>query len=271
MKDLGQRAVTAGIFVIVVLGCILWNTYSMGFLFLTIVFAGVQEYYQMSEKRDLEPMKWAGMGMAGILYFSTFLYTNGAAWSSLLWINLILPFFLFIRIVFDHREGAFSDLADTILGIFCVAVPLTILNFIPSLAGLPSFSPFLILGFLVVIWANDTFAYLIGSKIGKHKLYPKVSPGKTWEGSFGGFIFAIGTAILYSRFYTELPLTDWIFLGAILSVSGTLGDLVESKIKRLSGVKDSGKLMPGHGGILDRFDAFIFCLPFVALYFVITA
>lgn len=270
MKEFGRRALTAVFFVAVVLGCTLLSPYSQGFLFLTIVFAGVQEYYQMSEKRGLEPMKWAGMALAGFLYFSTFLFVNGMHWSGLIWLNLLLPFVFFIRMIFDHRQNAFTDLGDTLAGIVYGAIPISLLNFLPGMAGLPSFSPYLILGIFFIIWANDTFAYITGKLIGKNKLYEKVSPGKTWEGTAGGFIFAIATALLYSRFYTELPMMDWIFLGGIISITGTLGDLVESKIKRLSGVKDSGKILPGHGGILDRFDAFIFCIPFVALYFVLT-
>jgi len=123
-----------------------------------------------------------------------------------------------------------------------------------------------LLGFFVIMWSNDVFAYLVGSKIGKHKLFERHSPKKSWEGSIGGFIFAIIAAFILSIFYTHFSVVEWISLGAIIAVTGTFGDLAESLLKRNSGVKDSGTIFPGHGGVLDRFDAVLFASPFVFVY-----
>jgi phosphatidate cytidylyltransferase len=120
----------------------------------------------------------------------------------------------------------------------------------------------------LLTWSNDTWAYLIGSKIGKTPLLPRISPKKTWEGTISGFIGCVLTGILihYTFNTKQLSLTDWLILGGIVGILGTIGDLIESMLKRSVGVKDSGSFMPGHGGFLDRFDAFLFVIPFVMIY-----
>lgn len=124
-----------------------------------------------------------------------------------------------------------------------------------------SFNPDIILYVLVLIWINDTFAYLSGKSFGKSKLHATLSPGKTWEGTGGGAVFALGSAFLLSKFVFQFDGSIWIFVGIIASVFATVGDLFESSLKRRAGVKDAGKLIPGHGGVLDRFDAALFAVP----------
>jgi phosphatidate cytidylyltransferase len=124
----------------------------------------------------------------------------------------------------------------------------------------------ILLGFLVMVWTNDTFAYLVGRMIGRHKLYEKISPKKTWEGSFGGLIFTLVAAYILSRFYPALTTTEWLIMSLITVVFGIIGDLFESLMKRMYGLKDSGNIIPGHGGVLDRFDAIFFSSPMVFVY-----
>ena len=121
----------------------------------------------------------------------------------------------------------------------------------------------------IMIWCNDTFAYLVGKSFGKHKLLERVSPKKTIEGFIGGIVFTIIASIIISQFYTFFNVTLWIISALIISIFGTLGDLVESKFKREAGVKDSGNIMPGHGGILDRLDSVIFVIPFLYIFYLI--
>jgi phosphatidate cytidylyltransferase len=129
------------------------------------------------------------------------------------------------------------------------------------------YHPALVFGLLLLVWASDSFAYLIGSRIGKTKLFPRISPGKTWEGTLGGILGAVTAAfVLHYLFPTELTLNTWLGLSLIAVVFGTLGDLIESMLKRSLNVKDSGNLMPGHGGMLDRFDAFMFFVPWAVLF-----
>lgn len=129
------------------------------------------------------------------------------------------------------------------------------------------YSPRWILFTLVLLWMNDMMAYVSGRLFGKHPMWPSVSPAKTWEGSLSGTLFTLGLAIVLSRFYPQLSVWEWIGFALIVIIFGSLGDLLESWIKRKAGVKDSGRLMPGHGGVLDRFDSFLLAIPFITIYF----
>jgi phosphatidate cytidylyltransferase len=124
----------------------------------------------------------------------------------------------------------------------------------------------IILGFFILLWTNDTGAYLSGKYFGKHKLFERISPKKTWEGSIGGGILTLAFAYVLSIYFTNLNITNWLIIGVLIAVFGGLGDLVESMLKRSLGIKDSGKLLPGHGGILDRFDGLLLSVPFVYGY-----
>ncbi len=132
------------------------------------------------------------------------------------------------------------------------------------------YNPKILISIFILIWANDTFAYLVGKSLGRNKLFPSVSPKKTIEGFIGGLVFTIISSILLSKFYIEPKiLYIWIVIAIIVSIFSTLGDLIQSKFKRVAGVKDSGKIMPGHGGVLDRLDSIIFVIPFINLFYLI--
>ncbi len=129
-----------------------------------------------------------------------------------------------------------------------------------------TFNPNILLGSFILIWVNDTFAYLIGKNFGKQKLFPSISPKKTFEGFLGGLFFACVSSYFITKFTDTLDFTSWLIISIIVSVFGTLGDLIESKYKRQANVKDSGVIMPGHGGLLDRLDSIIFAAPFIYLF-----
>ena len=180
---------------------------------------------------------------------------------------LFFPFIFlaFIYELFSKSERPFMNVAYIVLGMVYIGAPFALLDFI-AFEG-DKFYANTVLGLLLLSWANDTGAYLVGSKIGKTKLIPRISPNKTWEGSIGGVVITFLCAwLLCSILDDDLRLLDWFVLAGIVSVFGSIGDLIESMLKRTAGVKDSGRLMPGHGGLLDRFDAFIFLLPFAAAY-----
>lgn len=137
-----------------------------------------------------------------------------------------------------------------------------------NLLSFSFYLPEVLISIFILIWTNDTFAYLTGKTFGKHKLFERISPKKTIEGFVGGMLFAMLAGVLISKFYVPgLAIWKWIVIAFIVSVFGTLGDLVESKFKRIAGVKDSGTIMPGHGGVYDRLDSVIFVVPFVFLFF----
>jgi phosphatidate cytidylyltransferase len=180
---------------------------------------------------------------------------------------LLLVFMIFIFELFRNSKKPFHNIAFTITGIFYVTVPFSLFIYIGANMGMDgSYHSHIGLGFLYLLWASDTGAYLIGSKFGKHRLFESISPKKSWEGSIGGAAAALLIAFIISKFLTDLKLADWMIVAAIIVITGTLGDLVESMLKRSVGIKDSGRIFPGHGGMLDRFDGLLLAVPFVFFY-----
>jgi phosphatidate cytidylyltransferase len=182
-----------------------------------------------------------------------------ADWPFLL--PLLLALLALVELFGQAREP-FRNLGHYALGILYIALPIAMLF---DFASLADYHPHRVFAIIWLIWTNDTMAYLIGSKLGKNKLFERISPKKTWEGTLGGALCAVLMAWLISHYVPDLSPAQWLGLGLVVGVFGTLGDLVESMLKRSIGVKDSGDLLPGHGGLLDRFDSFLFVLPFVWL------
>lgn len=169
-----------------------------------------------------------------------------------------------IPALFYQPSVFYGSWLSTLAGLIYIVLPLALLPFIAFIKEEYNFE--IILGVFILLWIYDSFAYLIGSWIGKSKIFSKISPKKSWEGAAGGLAFAIAGSLLLYNFFGILGIGDWFLLGIIIPVTGTIGDFIESGIKRNAGVKDSGSFMPGHGGILDRFDSFLFSIPFVFLY-----
>jgi phosphatidate cytidylyltransferase len=172
--------------------------------------------------------------------------------------NTILLLYLF-----SEKEKIFTSLQKFLIGLFYIGGGCIFLTMIPYRDN--DFAKLLIMGIFILIWVNDSFAYLVGKTIGKNKLFPSVSPKKTWEGTIGGLVFALIAAYIMAKYETHISLTQWLILAAVIVISGSLGDLLESKFKRAAGIKDSGAILPGHGGMLDRLDSLIFAAPFAYL------
>lgn len=264
MNNFVQRSLTGIVFVAVLLGCTFWNQFSFSILFFVITILGVWEFYTLSEKGGSQPQKIFGTIVASIVFGSNVLVCMGFLDHKILLINIPLVFIIFILELYTKAENPFRNIAFTILGIIYVALPFSLLNYITTYTA--SYNYQILFGFLFIIWSNDTGAYLAGSAIGKHKLFFRISPGKTWEGSIGGAIASYLVAYLISGWYTNISMFDWMVIATIIVVIGTLGDLVKSLLKRSINVKDSGNILPGHGGILDRFDSLIMSTPFVFTY-----
>ncbi len=263
MNNFVKRTLTATVFVAVLLGCTL-NQYSFSALFFVITILGVWEFYTLSEKEGSKPQKLIGTIAGALLFASNALVCMDFFNPRILLINIPVVFFIFIIELYSKAENPFKNIAFTLLGIIYVALPFSLLNYLTSYHTTYSYQ--LLFGFFFILWSNDSGAYLTGSAIGKHKLFPRVSPGKTWEGSVGGAILSYIVAFIISGWYTSISIIDWMAIATILIVIGTFGDLVESLFKRSINVKDSGNILPGHGGILDRFDSLIMATPFVFTY-----
>jgi phosphatidate cytidylyltransferase len=150
------------------------------------------------------------------------------------------------------------------MGIIYVSLPFSLLNISVFFKG--TYSYHVIMGTMLILWACDTGAYFSGKAFGRRKLFQRISPKKTWEGSIGGGILAVTVGILFSYIFTDLPMWKWICISVIIVIAGTYGDLVESLFKRSINIKDSGKSIPGHGGFLDRFDSLLLSAPFIAAF-----
>lgn len=172
----------------------------------------------------------------------------------------------FASILFAKKEEVISHLGKIFLSIIYIIVPFVLIVQIPFLNSSFKYINTTILGVFILIWTNDTFAFLVGKNLGKNKLFERISPNKTVEGFIGGMIFTFGVAIFLAQQFIALSLVQWIVIAGIVSVFGVLGDLIESMFKRQAGVKDSSNFIPGHGGFLDRFDSVIFAAPFIFIY-----
>ena len=286
-KSLLTRTLTAAVFVAVLLSCICWNYISFSVLFLIVSVLGLHEFYKISELLGAKPNRIIGLTIVIATYLIVFTQNaiyNGQPHSlvvfgltdsifNLMMLVEVIGFtaLIFIGAIFSKNEKPITDIGYTILGIAYCGVPFLILNKIVFPTPIISFgeliyNPSVLLGMILLIWASDSFAYLVGSMIGKRKLYERISPGKTWEGTIGGGVLTMASSYLVAGWFPEIEFKHWLVISLLVVVFGTLGDLFESLLKRQAGIKDSGKIMPGHGGILDRFDSLMFVTPFVYLY-----
>ena len=268
MKNLLKRSLSGIVFAAVVLAAIVIHPYIFALIFIAFSVLALYEFYSLLEKIGFKPYRYQGIA-AGIFIFILFFLVTGKIVSQNLIILLILfPFILFLTELFSKIERGFENCLITLAGIIYISIPFGILNFIvfPGSESVSVFYPWIMAGIIFIIWVYDTVAYFTGSLIGKHKISPRISPKKSWEGFVGGSVFAVIMGILNAVLFSGLSMTRWIVVAIIVVAFGTCGDFFESKLKRAAGVKDSGNLMPGHGGMLDRFDSLLFSVPVIFIW-----
>ncbi len=270
MNNLILRTITGAVFVTVIIGSLLWNSIAFAAVFGIFTLFGLIEFYSLIKKQNHSLFSVYAV-IVGFLLFAVSFITSGRFFpgdyfKTAIACILVLSLGIFIIELFRSKENPFNSIGISFLGILYIAVPFSLLVNIPQINQPENYSPGIVLGFFLIMWSNDTFAYITGMLIGKNKLYEKISPKKTWEGFFGGLVFALIVGFALSLKFDNLSLTHWLILAFIIVVTGTLGDLIESMLKRSLGCKDSGKFFPGHGGILDRFDSILISTPFVYLY-----
>jgi len=267
MKGLMQRSLTALLFGAVVIGSIWLGPITFILLFFMVTLLCLWEFFKLVATE----FSWReGIGIVlGVMPFvweaSHHFSIIPLEPSLLIWLLFFSTFAAILLI--RHPGKVISDTAYWALGTAYLGLPFYFLLKIAFLNG--TYRPELIFGVILLVWANDTGAYLVGSRVGKRKLFPSVSPNKTWEGTIGGIVLAVlaGWGVYALGWFDSLQ--DGVILGLIVGIIGTIGDLVESALKRNFDVKDSGSILPGHGGALDRFDSFIFLLPFAAAYLIL--
>ena len=259
MSNLFKRSLSGIIYVLIFLSAILFSKES--YIILTSIF-GLLSIWEFSKLIQFK--SFIGYIFFGLLLFLVFKRPENYAITLILVITILSSIFLIYQL-YAKKEITFSnDRSKLGLLIRYLVFSMLFLILLPVYKG--EYNPHLMINILIMIWVNDSFAFLVGKNFGKRKLFVSVSPKKTQEGFIGGFIFALIAAFAISKFNSDFTLLNWLFIAAIVSVIGTIGDLVESKFKRQANIKDSGNIMPGHGGILDRLDSLLFAAPFVYLY-----
>lgn len=258
------RAITALFFVAAMLASVLFGPYVFTAFYLLLATACLYEFYTMFDQQPASPAKWLGIGLGFVSFAILINHTLSLFEPSLMPLLVILAPIVFLDQLFKTNKSPFTGVALTLLGWLYVIVPFFCFFLLAFVRG--DFAWELPMGFLFMLWANDTGAYLTGRAFGKHKLFERISPKKTWEGFVGGVFSAVLVAFSLANYTQVLDTWQWIGSAVLIGVVGTLGDLTESMLKRSLNVKDSGKLLPGHGGLLDRFDGLLLAAPVVYLF-----
>jgi phosphatidate cytidylyltransferase len=265
LNNLTQRIITAIIGAAIVLGAIIYSEFSFLLLVLFICIMSLIEFFKLASHDNIKGQLSMAILISVILFIPAVLNAGFNITLDIFRLLYILPFIIFIRELYTNSEKPFTNISFTIVSLIYLTLPL-FLFYLLSFSHSHSYNYQNILGFFFLLWASDTGAYFAGKHLGKHKLFERISPKKTWEGFIGGLILACLVALLISRYFTHLTTQQWLTVAIIIVTTGTLGDLVESMFKRSMNVKDSGSILPGHGGFLDRFDGLFISVPFVFFY-----
>lgn len=278
LKNFIVRTISGAVLLLVILGAMLVGYYGYLALLLLITIGGVWEFYSLSKAKGYEPQRGLGIFLSLLIYFTGLtlglevVRDEGSLFvASLLSLCFVVLFVgvVFFAEVFRNRTTPIANVATTLTGAFYVALPMALMAIMPLLlTDFSGWKALYFLFYLFLVWGNDVFAYLAGVTMGRHKMCERLSPKKSWEGFVGGVAGSLAVGAL-AAYCLDESYAMWMGLAVVVSLSSVVGDLVESMFKRDAGVKDSGNLIPGHGGILDRFDAFILSAPFAFIYLII--
>ena len=272
MNNFWARTITGLSMVFLIIASLYLSRWLFALIFLVVTILGLWEFYTVTTTGQYKPQKWTGTILGAFWYiFIAAISLSLEAFSGFLAGFVLIPllFIPFIFEIFRKQETPLINVAITNMGLLYVAFPLSLLNAMnfPEYGSILLKFPAFLTGYFIITWVYDTGAYLVGKNFGKHKFFERISPKKTWEGIIGGAVVAALITFGLYNISDEIPLTDWIVLLFLVIFFGTLGDLVESLFKRNLNLKDSGTILPGHGGILDRFDTIFLSSTFVFLYF----
>ena len=273
MSNLVQRAITGILFVAVLVGCILYNPLTFGLLFLLVTVLSVHEFCKLVNRiQGVHVNVMINMLGGAFLFLAMMGYCIGIADSRAFLPYVLIVLYLMISELYLKRENPMLNWAYSMMSQMYVALSFALLNVLafqndPTAGSGVSYNPILPLSVFIIIWLNDSGAYCFGTLLGKHRLFERISPKKSWEGSIGGGLVAVASSMVMAHFFPELmSMVQWIGLALVVVVFATWGDLTESLLKRQLGIKDSGNILPGHGGMLDRFDSVLMAVPAAVVY-----
>lgn len=263
LNNLQQRLIAGILGSAIILWALHYSEFGFIFVFLSLSFLCQFEFYRLV-REAASPNRLPGL----IIGMVNFIFAIGivAGFTELKWmlLNFLSLPMLMIWELYRKKKHPFVNISMTLLGFVYASMPFTLLIFAVFANG--EYDPALPMGLFLILWANDTGAFAAGKTMGKRKLFERISPNKTWEGFLGGLFLACVFGIISSQLFTSIAFVDWIVISIIVVVAGTLGDLIESLFKRSIKIKDSGSVIPGHGGFLDRFDGLLIALPIVVMY-----
>jgi phosphatidate cytidylyltransferase len=268
LKELHTRTISGLIFAIVLTGAILLGSYSFGLLFLIISVFALREFYTLSREAGFSPQVYPGLFTGAMVFIlSFFIAKQSLPYNAFVY---VLPVFYAFPVyeLFRKKKNPIANLSLTGFGVIYVSIPFSLLNFVGfhEIGGVIEYHYELLISLFLFVWASDTGGYIFGVSFGRHRLFERISPKKSWEGLIGGVITSIFVAWILTYIFPEYNFSLLGIMALLTALTGTFGDLVESMIKRSIGVKDSGRFMPGHGGLLDRFDSILLAAPMI--YFV---
>ncbi len=267
MKETLTRVLSGLVYIALLISATAYSKTTFLILFGFFMLVCVFEYCALTKIPRLLPLIFSAASYLFFIFFE-FGQKFESFTNTLLVVATILINIRCLKFLYNRKKTTVRPLLAYLFLAGYIVIPFLLLQKIPIVSG--QFLPMIIIGIFILIWTNDTFAYIIGKSIGKTKLFERISPNKTVEGFIGGLVFTMLAGILLTEFYFFEERSTWLITAIIISIFGTLGDLIESKFKRMAGVKDSGTIMPGHGGILDRLDSIIFAAPIIFLFYQIT-
>jgi len=293
-KKILIRSFSGIAFIIIIIGSLVFGSLSFLVLFSILTIVIEIEFFGIVKKMGFKPQVLNAIFISLSLFFMVALNALGVIGPQMMLLLIPLFFLIYIFEIFQKNKHAFTNIAYSVMGIFYVAVPFALMNYVVFSPLSPqgestqlaisyfnetinnsiftfgqktiSFDPTYLIAFFSLLWIYDSFAYLIGLTLGRTPLVHYVSPRKTWEGFWGGTLAVILAALAGNHFFSFMTLTDWLVTAFIIIFFGTFGDLTESLLKRSAHIKDSGKILPGHGGMLDRFDSFLIAAPVYFAY-----
>jgi len=271
LNEFFKRSLTGIIFVAVILAGTTIHPLIFPPVFLTFLVLTQYEFYKLIEKAGYIPQTLVGSVLGGLFFILCNLTVQKIIPQQYCLLILPVIIFIFLFEVLRKKPDTLQNSMLTLGGFVYTVIPFSLLNFIvyPGFPNDNRFNPWILIGIFIIVWAYDSMAYAGGTLFGKHKIFKTISPKKSWEGLISGAIFATIAGIMNAVIFQSLTIFNWIVSAIIIVAFGTIGDVFESKIKRDLNIKDSGNILPGHGGFLDRFDSLLFAIPVVYIWLIL--